>query len=834
MDACFDEMAPDLFEMEENYESAPILFDIDERIEETAPIHSDIIFKPLSYNICWVDVDYPYNQYSGYQNMLKKSFPYIPFRIMSDQTQASYELNTTMANTRFIVILSGRKKKNILKSIHDSLGVEQIFVLKQFCKLSNEVWQKISVVPDYESLKSMIGKFVKSSKYNPTKIFKSPKNELVDLGVVSDPMVMSEKCTKSVEYELGLKNERKRLKHKYGMASGILIDYFTTMLEGGELNIPLYNSLGSMINCSKEEAGKFLIILLKLSIEFDACNYILSPLSIDLVAKALKSKSEFNFQKFKSSAEKVFDSLPSKDGPYEILHEELIKYLSSMENKRKDHDWKELHLAQMMLNDIDLCLKLFLEYVFRQDREFRNCRESFSNASIASDARVTTVREIWKRAEFDGTGEFINTFTSTEKSVAPKQCAITQIILLGTSVEMINLGKKLKNLENFKEYSFIKDFEVEEELSKSLECKAAYFIIDYKLKKSQFSEIINICTKLLVIPIFVIYFPNGSKKKISKESFRNKDPLMIVYCQTLEQIKNYLRNKELDIFQQMESCYKYFGDFKKTLSAVRTRTGPKVLTPYTDHSEEKDGGWELLTEIDSSLFSQLVEEKAMNTKISGSLHYNVYNQYRDLKNPLVYWNNYAQLFGASERSLRVMERDFARRLLKSYTMQTDPGFYKLLNDAFRSGNPEKIGMYRVFYTSLLGMVRNGLLERYVGTVYRGTYFNPKLLESLKPGTRMYSTCFTSTSKSSRVAQEFARKTKRNVILEIELAIEEFGNVDIHNEKCSIYPEEFEVLLLPFGRFEIAGIFSDTITTIRLKQMKSEVSMMNFTAVDYYS
>eukprot|EP00831_Metopus_contortus_P022118 TRINITY_DN20043_c0_g1_i1.p1 TRINITY_DN20043_c0_g1~~TRINITY_DN20043_c0_g1_i1.p1 ORF type:complete len:239 (-),score=44.82 TRINITY_DN20043_c0_g1_i1:128-844(-) len=149
-----------------------------------------------------------------------------------------------------------------------------------------------------------------------------------------------------------------------------------------------------------------------------------------------------------------------------------------------------------------------------------------------------------------------------------------------------------------------------------------------------------------------------------------------------------------------------------------------------------------------------------------------------------------------------------RNILKAYTLQTKPAFYKMLNDAFRSGNPEKIEKYRSFYIMLHDLVKKNILLQHVGSVFRGTYFNKTLMESIRPGAKFISTCFTSTSKSEKVAYEFAMKTKRNVLLEIELNRFAFSNVDIHNEAVSAYPEEQEVLLLPFCHFEVKGIYSD--------------------------
>eukprot|EP00826_Nyctotherus_ovalis_P058042 TRINITY_DN7957_c0_g1_i3.p1 TRINITY_DN7957_c0_g1~~TRINITY_DN7957_c0_g1_i3.p1 ORF type:complete len:182 (-),score=68.12 TRINITY_DN7957_c0_g1_i3:94-639(-) len=174
-----------------------------------------------------------------------------------------------------------------------------------------------------------------------------------------------------------------------------------------------------------------------------------------------------------------------------------------------------------------------------------------------------------------------------------------------------------------------------------------------------------------------------------------------------------------------------------------------------------------------------------------------------------------------------------RCMLHAYTLQTTPAFYKMLNDAFRTGTEESVAKYRAFFSMLHDLVKKGILKKYIGTVYRGTYFNEKSLSQLKAGEKIYSTCFTSTSKSEEVAREFARKAKRNVLLEIELNTAAGTNVDIHEEQCSACPEEQEVLLLPFSNFEIMRVFKeDHLTLVSLKEVVPEYEVVSLKGIEY--
>jgi hypothetical protein len=133
------------------------------------------------------------------------------------------------------------------------------------------------------------------------------------------------------------------------------------------------------------------------------------------------------------------------------------------------------------------------------------------------------------------------------------------------------------------------------------------------------------------------------------------------------------------------------------------------------------------------------------------------------------------------------------------------------------------------------LVKKGIMKKHIGFVYRGTYFNPNLIETLRPGTKVFSSCFTSTSKNQVIARNFAKKTKRNVLLEIELNNHANSNVDIHTEQCSKYPEEEEVLLLPFASFEIHRVFKeDNLTVISLKELVPEFETVNLKGIEYYN
>jgi len=846
IDECLFDMAPILFDNEPKNPILPSIF------------HPSDLFKTLTYNLYWFDMDYPNNKYSGYKQKIKESFLGVPFQMLNSVELATYELNTKMANTQFILILTGRNKKSLLKNIHNSAGIQKIFVIKLFSKLNLSEWYKVEIMPDFPTLISAISKIIQPVNFVRKSSLLQDQYSLINFSIKADPMIMTEQCTRIIEYELNLQSDRKRSKYKYSLALGIMYNYFNEMKQNygisndiNEIHIPFFNALVNekyidSSNDTKIESLDIFLKLLELGIMFDSANFIISPLSITQISSFLNNET-FSYTHFKLALLKSIELLKYKncdlnDGAFQSLHKDVIIYLRNAQIKKGSKNWENLHLTHMLLSDLDLCIKLFIEQILSNDTEFTKLQDEFSKASMVSDTRISIMKEIWERGKFIPDPTFAKEFSEKELNCASKNCIISRLISFCTDTEMQKIELVLKNykfsdISQYDSYSFIHDFEISESVLHTSQNKNVYVLLSQNLKRCEFLLVLNICVKFCITPIFIIYAP--LRKNFLKETFRNSWTLVIIYCETIAEIANFIKNKEVTIFQQMQYCRNYYGDFTKTLNAV-LRSGSNKNQEKIQMENlkiERDGGWELLSGINKDIFVHLVEEKILGAKLSGSLHYNVYNLYRSEKKQEIYWQNYGELFGVTERYLHELEYQHAKKLLQAYTLQTNPGFYKLLNDAFRSGNPEKIGNFRSFYMSLLTMVKHKLLRKYTGSVYRGTYFNPSLLKTLEIGTKMYSTCFTSTSKSIYVAQAFARKTNRNVLLEIELDKETYSNVDIHIENISKFPEEYEVLLLPFAAFEIMGMYQDlenNLTLIRLKEKPSEISVENFKTVDYYS
>ena len=142
--------------------------------------------------------------------------------------------------------------------------------------------------------------------------------------------------------------------------------------------------------------------------------------------------------------------------------------------------------------------------------------------------------------------------------------------------------------------------------------------------------------------------------------------------------------------------------------------------------------------------------------------------------------------------------------LYAYTLEEknkEKSFYVLLNNDLRSGDPEKIGRYLPRFSQIYTLLKKNYLESYSGNVYRATCFTKELIKEIKPGKKMLNASLWSSSKKLSVAKNFLFKIKyKNILLHTN--IKKGNNIDIHLEKLSAFPNEEEILFLPYCVFEV--------------------------------
>eukprot|EP00826_Nyctotherus_ovalis_P050869 TRINITY_DN6295_c0_g1_i2.p1 TRINITY_DN6295_c0_g1~~TRINITY_DN6295_c0_g1_i2.p1 ORF type:complete len:622 (-),score=147.62 TRINITY_DN6295_c0_g1_i2:56-1690(-) len=487
---------------------------------------------------------------------------------------------------------------------------------------------------------------------------------------------------------------------------------------------------------------------------------------------------------------------------------------------------KETFLMKMLLEDLDLCLKVYVYTVFNTHAEFEGVDEEFLHAAAVSDTRISVLLELWE------------TWKEQNSKAILLPGAINEVEI--KDIVMFNAGHLLSRMQlkdllapeyMVHEFLHIKSFKLNNEIQKQLSFRFCYFIITPRVTLAEYSILIDLCIKNAITPLFILYI-TSNELVIDKEMFKSRWIVNFVYCRSINRIAEYIQDLEINLSGDLIRYSKFYDNFKATLGDYRETGGSNTKLTEGDGTE-LDGGWEVLSAIDKRVFNQLVEESALGTKLTGSLNYCLLKDFKARNQEMEYWRSYAQLFGVTNKYMTLPDVNCAKLLLKAYTVQTLHPFYKMLNDAFRAGTEESVGKFRAFFFTIHDGIKKGILKKYLGFVYRGTYFNSASLQTLTEGERIYSTCFTSTRKQESVAREFARKTNRNVLLEIELNLRAETNVDIHSEQCSKYPEEEEVLLLPFSCFEIVSIFKEErLTLISLREVVPEYETMNLEGIEY--
>ena len=76
--------------------------------------------------------------------------------------------------------------------------------------------------------------------------------------------------------------------------------------------------------------------------------------------------------------------------------------------------------------------------------------------------------------------------------------------------------------------------------------------------------------------------------------------------------------------------------------------------------------------------------------------------------------------------------------LYAYTLEENNGksLYSIMNNDFRSGNPDKISRYLMIIKSIYDLLKLDGLKSYSGDIYRATYFKKELIDEIKPGKKM--------------------------------------------------------------------------------------------------
>ena len=149
---------------------------------------------------------------------------------------------------------------------------------------------------------------------------------------------------------------------------------------------------------------------------------------------------------------------------------------------------------------------------------------------------------------------------------------------------------------------------------------------------------------------------------------------------------------------------------------------------------------------------------------------------------------------------------FAKMFLYAYTLdEQDPNknLYCIVNDDLRSSQPEKVNRYIELIKVIGGLIKLKRIKSYTGYVYRASFLKEELIKKITIGDTIINSAFWSSTKKESVAKNFLRGSHKNTL--ILTKGQSINNIDIHSENLSKYPEEEEVLFLPFYKFRVINV-----------------------------
>ena len=246
-----------------------------------------------------------------------------------------------------------------------------------------------------------------------------------------------------------------------------------------------------------------------------------------------------------------------------------------------------------------------------------------------------------------------------------------------------------------------------------------------------------------------------------------------------------------------------FTSFKIDNIKVQEINTYKIIEDLKSSSED---GWDLFEFKKYSLFLNFSFISANFQDFIRHIIGHLIEAYKDHNLLDIFFKHYSNYFFLYlQPEFRVNMTAFAKMFLYAYTLEEgDPNknLYCIINDDLRSSVPEKINRYIELIKVIGGLVEMKEIKSYDGIVYRASFLKDELIKNIKIGDTITNSAFWSSTKKESVAKKFLKASHKNalIITKGELV----NSIDIHSEKISKYPNEEEVLFLPFCNFKIVS------------------------------
>ena len=293
---------------------------------------------------------------------------------------------------------------------------------------------------------------------------------------------------------------------------------------------------------------------------------------------------------------------------------------------------------------------------------------------------------------------------------------------------------------------------------------------------------------------------------IAKSLLASGIKLSCICLYSYESIQEYL----LDIKNVYKSIYSIsLNDLNYYMNEI-DNSNKTIFNPMK-FTEEADNGFDIILDINPCTFINNHLIRDSNLISLQSFIIGMYELYKEKDGLNIYFQKYSKYLGVTScLEEQINNNAFIKQVIYVYTREEGKNrageplsFYCLINNDLRSGEFNKIKRY----APLLYIIKDSIFRKniltYNNTIYRGTWLKPDFIKKLKIGLKIFSPCFWSCSKDKDVALGFVKNYKKNVLL--ILNNNKNNNIDIDEEKLSNFPEEKEVLVLPFCSFEITDI-----------------------------
>ena len=479
------------------------------------------------------------------------------------------------------------------------------------------------------------------------------------------------------------------------------------------------------------------------------------------------------------------------------LQKLLIEIVCASEQISQGIDFYELSKYYQIKNyirDMDFCLGKFILYILNTYCNYPYKVELIQSYS-RKDMRFLYYTLYTQHLKRDNDNNETEELKSLNRSIKYNDTIVIGDEDFHYLIRKMNIP--CKNI-NYLKFNEIETFFQKPKTTKYNKCK--YFLIINEKKGIEYIETIKYICNVFCLKIIVIIYIQNKNIKIDKKILETPImPTILTYSEKdiLNYYKdNYDRLKEIKI--------KYLSEVKIFELLISNNYNYKFTK--IDESKiigEQDNGWELIKNVDDNLFSLVKINNILGFNSLDGFTIDMYQVYKENNCLDLYINYYGNYLGADY----VVEQQCSsvavtKMFLYAYTLEESNGksYYSLMNNDFRSGNSQKIYRYFPMIRSLYTLIKRKYLKSYSGDVYRAAYFKKELLDEIKPGKKLLNSSLWSSSKKLSVAKSFLFNYKKNILLHTK--IKEGNNIDIHSEKLSKYPQEEEILFLPYCYFEV--------------------------------